>query len=71
MADRNSNLVDAAREALRHNPVGQRVVGARGLNVPFVRKLSSKYFYPFVSRRLAAEDVVFLNWGTRRSRRWT
>ncbi|MEZ0340946.1 phthiotriol/phenolphthiotriol dimycocerosates methyltransferase [Mycobacterium sp. pV006] len=63
MADQNSNLVDAARDALRHNPVGQRLVGARGLNVPFVRKLSRKFFYPFISRRLEADDVTFLNWG--------
>ncbi|BBX16440.1 SAM-dependent methyltransferase [Mycolicibacterium duvalii] len=63
MADPNSNLADAARDALKHNPVGQRVVGSRGLNVPFVRKLSRKYFYPFISRRLEADDVTFLNWG--------
>lgn len=63
MAIRRANLVDAARDALQHNPVGQHVVGTRVLNVPFVRKLSRKYFYPLVSRRLAAQDVTFLNWG--------
>jgi SAM-dependent methyltransferase len=32
---------------------------------PFVWKLSpkvSKYFYPYVTRRVGADDVVFLNW---------
>ncbi|WP_260758956.1 phthiotriol/phenolphthiotriol dimycocerosates methyltransferase [Mycobacterium sp. SMC-4] len=28
-----------------------------------MRKLSRKYFYPFVSRRMADEDVLFINWG--------
>jgi|GEM_PF-164377 ubiquinone/menaquinone biosynthesis C-methylase UbiE len=63
MAISRANFVDAARDALQHNPVGQRLVSTRVLNAQVVRRLSRKYFYPFVSRRLAAHDVTFLNWG--------
>lgn len=63
MVARRSKLIEAARDALSHNPVGQHVIGARLLSTPVVRRISRKYFYPFVSRRLAEQHVVFLNWG--------
>ena len=37
---------------------------------PLGQKLSQKYFYPYLTRRLGSDDVLFLNWATRRIRRW-
>ncbi|MGD9619468.1 MAG: phthiotriol/phenolphthiotriol dimycocerosates methyltransferase [Mycolicibacterium sp.] len=63
MALNRTNVVGAARDALRHNPVGQSVVGTRVLNAPFAKAISRKYFYPFLTRRLSNEDFLFINWG--------
>jgi ubiquinone/menaquinone biosynthesis C-methylase UbiE len=32
-------------------------------SAPFFLKIVTKYWYPFITRRLYADDVLFLNWG--------
>lgn len=53
---------DAGRDALRQN-VGQHVLRTGVATTALVKKFIRKYYYPFLTRRLDADDMIFLNYG--------
>ncbi|MGD9619465.1 MAG: phthiotriol/phenolphthiotriol dimycocerosates methyltransferase [Mycolicibacterium sp.] len=50
------------RDGLRQN-VGQHLLRTGVATSSHVKKLISKYYYPYLSRRLDADDMIFLNYG--------